>query len=73
LETNLTNQNSIHKEIKGRLMAGNADYYSVQTLVPVFVYGYEAWSPILKKEHRLFENRVLREIFRHKRSEVIGE
>ena len=29
----LTNQNSIHKEIKSRLKAGNSCYYSVQTLL----------------------------------------
>jgi len=33
LETNLTNQNSIQEEIKSRLKAGNACYYSVQDLV----------------------------------------
>jgi hypothetical protein len=43
--------------------------------VPLVVYGYEAWSPTLKEEHRLrvFENRVLREIFKPKRNEVTGE
>ena len=30
----LTNQNSIHEEIKCRLKAGNSCYYSVQTLLP---------------------------------------
>ena len=30
----LTNQNSIHEEIKCRLEAGNSRYYSVQTLLP---------------------------------------
>jgi hypothetical protein len=74
LGTILTNKNSIHKEIKSRLTAGNDGYHSVHNLVPV-VYGYEAWSPTLKVEQRLrvFENRVLREIFRPKRNEVTGE
>ena len=33
LETTLTNQNSIHKEIKSRLKLGNACYHSVQNLL----------------------------------------
>jgi hypothetical protein len=38
------------------------------------LYGYETWSPALRKEHRLrvFENRVLRRIFGLKRDEVTG-
>jgi hypothetical protein len=41
---------------------------------PVIVYGYETWSVVLREEHRLrvFENRVLRRIFRTKRDEVTG-
>ena len=30
----LTNQNSIHKEIRCGIKAGNSCYYSVQTLLP---------------------------------------
>jgi hypothetical protein len=33
LGTTLTNQNSIHAEIKSRLKSGNACYHSVQNLV----------------------------------------
>ena len=33
LGTTLTNQNSIHEEIKSRLKSGNACYYSVQNLL----------------------------------------
>jgi hypothetical protein len=33
LGTNLTNQNSIHAEIKSRLKSGTACYYSVQNLL----------------------------------------
>jgi hypothetical protein len=41
----------------------------------VVLYGYEAWSPTLRGEHRLriFGNRVLREIFMPKRNEITGE
>jgi hypothetical protein len=37
------------------------------------MYGCEAWSPILREEHRLkvFENRVLRKTFGSKRDEII--
>jgi hypothetical protein len=44
-------------------------------IVPVVLYGCEAWSLQLREEHRLrvFENRVLRKIFGCKRDEMIGE
>jgi hypothetical protein len=40
----------------------------------VLLYGCETWSLIPREEHRLkvFENRVLRRIFRPKRDEVAG-
>ena len=39
------------------------------------VYGCETWSLTLRDEHtlRVFEDRVLRKIFRNKRDEVAGE
>jgi hypothetical protein len=44
-------------------------------ILPVVLYGCETWSVTLREEHRLkvFENRVLREIFGPKRDEVTGE
>jgi hypothetical protein len=41
----------------------------------VALYGCETWSLTLKKEQKLrvFENRVLRRIFRPKRDEVTGD
>jgi hypothetical protein len=41
-------------------------------LLPVVLYGCETW--ILREEHRLrvYENRVLRRIFKPKRDEVTG-
>jgi hypothetical protein len=44
-------------------------------ILPVVLYGCEAWSLILREEHRLrvFENRVLRRIFGPKGAEVTGE
>jgi hypothetical protein len=43
-------------------------------ILPVVLYGCETWSLILRGEHRLrvFENRVLRRMFRPKRDEVTG-
>jgi hypothetical protein len=43
-------------------------------ILPVLLYGCETWSLTLREEHRLrvFENRVLRRIFRPKRNEVTG-
>jgi hypothetical protein len=44
-------------------------------ILPVVLYGCETWSVILREEHRLrvYENRVLREIFGPKKDEVTGE
>jgi hypothetical protein len=43
-------------------------------ILPVILYGCEAWSLILREEHRhrIFENRVLRRIFGPKRDEMMG-
>jgi hypothetical protein len=44
-------------------------------ILPFALYGSEVWSLTLREEHRLwvFENRVLRRIFRPKRDEVTRE
>ena len=43
--------------------------------LPVVLYGCETWSLTLREELRLrlFENRVLRRIFKPKRNEGTGE
>jgi hypothetical protein len=43
-------------------------------ILPMVLSGCETWSLPLKEEHRLrvFENRILRRIFRPKRDEVTG-
>jgi hypothetical protein len=46
-----------------------------QTIIlPLVLYGCEAWSLTFRDEHRLpvFENRVLRRMFRLERKEVMG-
>jgi hypothetical protein len=44
------------------------------TILHVVLYRCETWSLILREEHnmRVFENRVLREIFGSKRNKVTG-
>jgi hypothetical protein len=44
-------------------------------ILPVVVYGCETWSLTLRVEHRLrvFENRLLRRIFRPQKDEVTEE
>jgi hypothetical protein len=83
----ITNQNLIQEEIRKRLNSGNACYHSIQNLLsshllskdiklelPLVLYGCETWSLTLREEHRLwvFENRVLRRLFRPKKAEVMG-
>jgi hypothetical protein len=43
-------------------------------ILPVILYGYKTWSLTLREEPRLrvFENKVLRRIFRSKKDEVTG-
>ena len=43
-------------------------------ILPVVLYGCEAWSLTLREERRLrvFENRVLRKVYGPKRDEVTG-
>ena len=89
LGTTLTNQKYIQEEINSRLKSENAWYHSVQNLLsssllpknikktkihrniifPVVLYGCETWSLTL----RVFENRLLRIIFRPKRDDVTRE
>ena len=44
-------------------------------ILPLVLYGYETWSLTLREERRLrlFENRVLRRIFRPKKVKVTRE
>jgi len=59
-----------------RLLSKNLKIKIYRTIIlPVFFYGCETWSLILREERRLrmFENRVLRRVFGSKRDEVTGE
>jgi hypothetical protein len=42
-------------------------------ILPVVLCGSETWSLTLRKEHRLFKNKVLRRIFGRKRDELMRE
>jgi hypothetical protein len=62
--------------LSSRLLSRNLKIKIYKTVtLPVVLYGCETWSVTLREEHRLrvFENRVLRRIFGHKRDEVTGE
>jgi hypothetical protein len=62
--------------LSSRLLSRNVKVKIYKTIIlPVVLYGCETWSLTLREEHRLrvFENRVLRRIFRLKRDEVMGE
>jgi hypothetical protein len=67
---------SVHNLLSFRLLSRNVKVKMYKTIVlPVVLYGCEAWSLVLREEHRLrvFENSVLRRLFGRKRDEVTGE
>jgi hypothetical protein len=58
-----------------QLLSKNVKIRIYKTIIlPVVLYGCEAWFLTLREEHRLrvFENRVLRRIIGPKRDEVVG-
>jgi hypothetical protein len=66
----------IQSLLSSRLLSRNLKVKIYKTIIlPVVLYGCETWSVTLREGHRLrvFENRVLRRIFGHKRDEVMGE
>jgi hypothetical protein len=67
---------SVHSLLSSRLLSRKLKVKIYRTIIlPVVLYGCETWSLILREDHRLrvFENRVLRGIFRPTRDEVTGE
>jgi hypothetical protein len=62
------NLSSSHLLYKRRLQ------YTKLYFLPIVLYGCETWSLTLEGEHRLrvFENRVVRNIFGMRREEVVG-
>jgi hypothetical protein len=57
------------------VLSKNIKIYNNTIILPVVVFGCDTWSLMLREEFtlRVFENRVLRRIFRPKRDEVTGE
>jgi hypothetical protein len=61
---------SVQNLLSSRLLPKNIKIIIYNIIIlPVVLYGCEIWSLTLREEHRLrvFENRVLRRIFRSKR------
>jgi hypothetical protein len=66
---------SVQNLMSSRLLSKNVKIGIHKSIIlPVVLYGCENWSLILREKHKLreFENRVLRKIFRPKRTEVIA-
>jgi hypothetical protein len=66
---------AVQNLLSSRLLSRNVKIKIYKTIIlPVVLYGCETLSLTLREEHRLsvFENRVLRRIFRPKRDEVTG-
>ena len=67
---------SVQNLLSSRLLSKNLKIMIYRTIIlPVVLYGCEAWSLTLREERKLrvFENMVLRRIFGRRRYEVIGE
>jgi hypothetical protein len=66
---------SVQKRLFSRLLSENVKIKIYKTIIlPIVLYACETWSLIVAEEHRLkvFENRVLRRIFRPKGDEMVG-
>jgi len=67
---------SVQNLLSSRLLSKNLKVKIYRTVIlPVVLYGCEAWSLTLREERKLrvFENMVLRRIFGPRRDEVTGE
>ncbi|KAJ4439547.1 hypothetical protein ANN_07671 [Periplaneta americana] len=67
---------SVEKLLSSSLLSKNLKVRIYKTVIlPVVLYGYEAWTLTLREEQRLrvFENKVLGKIFGAKRDEVTRE
>ena len=67
--------NSVQNLLSSSLLSKTLKIKIYRTIIlPVVLYGCEAWSLTLREERRLrvFENRVLRRVFGPKRDEVTG-
>ena len=64
-----------HSSLSSRLLSKNLKTKIYRTIILLVLYGCETWSLTLREERKLrvFENMVLRRIFRPRRDEVTGE
>ena len=63
----------MHNLLSSSLLSRNIKIKIYRTIIlPAVLYGCETWSLTLREERRrrVFENRVLRKIFRPKRDEI---
>jgi hypothetical protein len=61
---------SVHSLLSSRLLSGDLKVKIYKNVIlPVVLHGCETWSLTLREKHRLrvFDNKVLRRIFRHKK------
>jgi hypothetical protein len=71
----LTSGNDSYHSVRSLSVVKKSKLKIYKTIIlPVVLCGCETWSLTLREEHRLrvFENMVLRRIFRPKRDEVMG-
>jgi hypothetical protein len=67
---------SVQNLLSSRLLSKNLKIRIYKTIIfPVVLHGCETWSLILMEKHRLrmFDNRVLRRVFRPSKNEVMGQ
>jgi hypothetical protein len=65
---------SVQKRLSSHLLSRNASFKIHKTIIlPLVLYGCEAWSVTLRESYRLlvFEKRVLRRIFGPERNEIV--
>ena len=75
LRSENTCYHSVQSLLFSRLLSKNLKIKMYRTIIlPVVLCGCETWSLTLREEKKLrvFENRVLRRIFRPRRDEVMG-
>ena len=80
IKSSLRSENACYHSVQNlscsRLLSKNLKIKIYRTIIlPVVLYGCETWSLTLREERKLrvFENMVLRRIFRPRRDKVTGE
>jgi hypothetical protein len=65
---------SVQKLLSSHLLSKSLKIINKIMILPVALYMCETWSLILREEYilRIFENRLLRRLFRMKRDEILG-